>query len=147
MADIWDEDPSPLTEEDRAKILSRMHSLLFWLGKFVPEDEILEGKTVALRDIVFDFVTNPKPTAEQVRDAYSLANALEKKAGELEEELRKGEMTRGQAHLLLDEICGILRAVEEIRTSTGQDAKMKIEALMDRVQDEKRWLKFVHQVY
>jgi hypothetical protein len=52
MTDVFDLDPNPLTEEDRRRILGRIHSLLFWLGKFIPEEELLEGEKVPLRDVI-----------------------------------------------------------------------------------------------
>jgi hypothetical protein len=45
--------------------------------------------------------------------------------------------------LLLDEICGLLRAVDEIRHAKVGEANVKAMALMKRGADEKRWLNFV----
>jgi hypothetical protein len=52
-------------------------------------------------------------------------------------------MSKGEAHMLLDEICGLLRAVDEIRHAKVGEANVKAMALMKRVADEKRWLHFV----
>lgn len=129
------------------RILGRIHSLFFWLGKFVPEEEILEGQKLPLRDIVFNFVANPDPTDEEVEAAMSLAAALDKRAKELEEQLKDDPgLTRGQAHMLMDEINGLLRAVDEIHRSKGAEERLKAAALMARIKDEKRWLDFVKEV-
>lgn len=145
--DKWDYDRGPLREEDRKRILSRIHSALYWVGKFVPEEEIFEGRTVPLRDVVFRFVSNPSPTDEEVQEALSLANHMERKARSLEEELKTGEgLTKGGAHILLDEICGLLRGVDEVRTATGPDASLKAKALMGKVDDERRWQEFLKSV-
>ncbi|HUL39815.1 MAG TPA: DUF5788 family protein [Methanomassiliicoccales archaeon] len=145
--DKWDLDSSPLTDQDRAKILARIHSALFWLGKFIPEEEIIEGEKVPLRDIIFNFVSKEHPSDEEVLEALSLADAMQRKARSLETSLKsEGNLTKGQAHMLLDEICGLMRAVDEIRTSRGADAHLKARALMSRVQDEKRWQEFVKSV-
>jgi len=144
--DVFDDDQMPLTEDDRARILSRIHSLLYWLGKFIPEEELLEGQKVKLRDVIYAYVTKPNPTPEEVEGALSLAEALDKKARALEDDLRAKKLSKGQAHLLLDEICGLLRAVEEIRKSKGPEAQVKALALMSKVKDERRWLEFVKQV-
>ena len=50
-----------LTAEERKKILSRFHSLLFWVGEFVPELEEVEGREMPLRDVVFRFITERYP--------------------------------------------------------------------------------------
>jgi hypothetical protein len=145
--DKWDIDTNPLTEEDRAKILARIHSALYWLGKFIPEEEVLDGEKVPLRDIIFKFVSEEHPSEEEVLAALSLSDAMQKKARELEASLKNGEhLTKGQAHMLLDEICGLMRGVDEVRTSKGADAQLKAKALMTKVQDEKRWQEFIKSV-
>jgi hypothetical protein len=146
-ADEWDLDASPLTDQDRAKIISRIHSALFWLGKFIPEEELIEGQEVPLRDVIFNFVSKEHPSEDEVLEALSLADAMQKKARELEASLKDEEkLTKGQAHMLLDEICGLMRAVDEIRNSRGADAQLKAKALMTKVSDEKRWQDFVKSV-
>jgi len=130
-----DRDPNPLTEEDRRKILSRIHSLLFWLGKFIPEEELLEGEKVPLRDVIFRYIMKENPSPEEVQGAR-----------QLEKQLQGGILTKGEAHAILDEICGLLRAVDDIRKSRGANAPIKVKAMMNRVQDERRWLSFVKNV-
>jgi hypothetical protein len=127
--------------------MARMHSALFWLGKFIPEEEIIEGQKVPLRDVIFNFISKEHPSEDEVIEAFSLADAMQKKARELELSLKTGDgLTKGQAHMLLDEICGLMRAVDEIRTSRGADAQLKAKALMTKVSDEKRWQEFVKSV-
>lgn len=145
--DKWDLDTSPLTEDDRDKIVGRIHSSLYWLGKFVPEEEILEGEEVHLRDVIFKFVKEERPSEDDVRAALSLADAMQSKARELEASLKsKDHLTKGQAHMLLDEICGLLRGVDEVRTAKGADAEMKARILMTKVKDERRWQDFLKSV-
>ena len=141
--DKWDLNPNPLSEEDRRRIMARIHSLLFWLGKFIPEEELLEGQRIPLREIVFNFISKAEPSEEEVEDVMSLAEALQRKAKALEQELNYKQMSKGEAHMLLDEICGLLRAVDEIRHAKVGEANVKAMALMKRVADEKRWLHFV----
>lgn len=141
--DKWDLDPNPLSEEDSRRIMARIHSLLFWLGKFIPEEELLEGQRIPLREIIFNFISKAEPSEEEVEEAMSLAEALQRKAKALEMEIRDKQISKGEAHLLLDEICGLLRAVDEIRHAKVGEANVKAMALMKRVADEKRWLHFV----
>jgi hypothetical protein len=144
MTDVWDSDGGQLTEQDRRAIFNRIHSMLFWLGKFIPDDEQLDGKRVNLRDVIFRFVTKEKPTEEETLEALQLAEIMEKKARSLEEEIKtRPDLTKGQAHVILDEICGLLRGVDEIRHAKGATATVKAKALMSKVADEKRWQEFV----
>ena len=135
-----------LTEVDRRAIISRIHSLLFWVGKFVPQHEIIEGREIDLRDIIFRFVSKEDPTPEDIQGAKDLAERLEKKARELEKVIRVDEVTRADAYRMMDEICGLLRAVDELRNSHGDVALYKKTALMEKVNDQKRWLQFVDQL-
>jgi hypothetical protein len=82
--DKWDLDPNPLSEEDSRRIMARIHSLLFWLGKFIPEEELLEGQRIPLREIIFNFISKAEPSEEEVEEAMSLAEALQRKAKALE---------------------------------------------------------------
>jgi hypothetical protein len=145
--DKWDLDTRPLSEEDRTKIMARIHSALFWLGKFIPEEDLLDGRVVPLRDVIYKFVSKEQPTEEEVLEALSLADSMQRKARELEASLKNGEnLTKGQAHMLLDEICGLMRGVDEVRTAKGADAQIKAKALMAKVHDERRWQDFVKSV-
>lgn len=126
--------------------MNRIHSLLFWLGKFIPEEELLEGEKIPLRDVIFHYIMKENPSPEEVQGALDLADALEAKARQLEKQLHEDRLTRGEAHLILDEICGLLRAVDDIRKSRGANVPIKAKAMMNRVQDERRWLSFVKNI-
>jgi hypothetical protein len=135
-----------LSEGERRAIISRIHSLLYWVGMFVPQIETVNGLQVDLRDVVYKFVSKDNPTLEEVQGAKDLSDLLEKKARELELQIRESDMTRVHAYHLMDEICGLLRAVDELRFSHGRTARYKMTALMAKVNDEKRWLQFVEQL-
>ena len=139
-------DASPMTEEDRQKILGRLHSLLYWLGKFIPEEELLQGESIPLREVVFRFIMKENPSPEEVQGAMDLANVLEAKARELEKQLEVGQLTKGEALEILDEASGLLRAVDELRRARGTSAPLLAKTIMNRVQDERRWLSFVKQI-
>ena len=135
-----------LTESERNAIISRIHSFLYWVGMFIPEQELVGGRQVNLRDVVYNFISKEKPTPEEVQGARDLANMLEKKARELEKEIKEQDVTRTHAYQLLDEICGLLRAVDELRSAKGKTAEFKRTSLMAKVNDEKRWLQFVEHL-
>ena len=144
--EIEDQESERLSESDRRAIISRIHSMLYWVGKFVPQLEIVEGEQVDLRDVVYRFVSREEPTLEEVQGAKELSDILEKKARELEKQLKEKEVSKVNAYQLLDETCGLLRAVDELRSSHGKTAKYKKAALMAKVSDEKRWLQFIEQL-
>lgn len=135
-----------LTPEERARILSRLHSLLYWVGILIPDVEIIENHRIPLRDIVYNFISKDEPTDEEVKGALALAHSLERKAKKLEEELEKQDLTKSRARELYEEIAGLLRAVDDLRHSKGQDFEIKARALMSKVDDEKRWLEFIERI-
>ncbi len=135
-----------LTEMERAAIISRIHSLLFWVGKFIPQHEIVQGREIDLRDVIFQFISRENPTSDEIQGAMDLADLLEIKARALEKEIKDREVTKANAFTMLDEICGLLRAVDDLRNSHGDVAKYQKTALMAKVNDERRWLQFVDQL-
>lgn len=135
-----------LTPEERSRILSRLHSLLYWVGILIPDEEVINDHKIPLRDIVFNFISKDEPTDEEVMGALALAHSLEKKAKRLEEELEEGKLTKSRAQELYEEIAGLLRAVDNLRHSKGQDFEIKARALMSKVDDERRWLEFIERI-
>ncbi len=136
-----------LTEEDRRKIVARIHSLLFWVGKLIPEHLQVNDRQLPLRDVVYHYIENDRPSEEQKGDALALASMLEKRADTLEEEIKHDpKLTRQDACEMMNEVTGLLRAVDEIRTADSETAKVKSRALMSRVEDTRRWHKFLKEV-
>jgi hypothetical protein len=135
-----------LTPEERMKILSHFHSLLFWVGEFVPELEELEGKEIPLRDVVFKFITEQEPSEETIRSAHELASLLDRKARSLENDLTSKELERTRANEVMHEALGLLRAVDELRDVGLKDRKVKAQALVAKISDERRWKEFVEKI-
>ncbi|KAF5066671.1 hypothetical protein DSECCO2_261060 [anaerobic digester metagenome] len=135
-----------LTPEERNKILSRFHSLLFWVGENVPDTEELDGMKVPLKDVVFRFITEQQPSEDTVRAAHQLARELESKARALEKDLRLMPMERETAYQVMHEALGLLRAVDELRDLKLEDRNVKARELVSRVSDEKRWLSFLRKI-
>jgi hypothetical protein len=134
-----------LSANERKSIISRIHSLLYWVGMFIPQHEMIGGQEIDLRDVTYQFISKENPSPEDIHAAKDLADNLEIKARDLEKELQENEITRAKAYLMLDEICGLLRAVDDLRNSHGEQAMYIKTALMAKVNDEKRWLQFVKQ--
>lgn len=135
-----------LTPEERKKILSRLHSLLFWVGENVPNTEELDGRNVPLKDVVFRFIIEQQPNEDTVRSAHELARSLEHKARSLERDLRLEPIERETAYRVMHEALGLLRAVDELRDIKVKDRNLKARELMSKVSDEKRWLGFLQEV-
>ncbi len=136
-----------LSAEERARMISRVHSLVYWVGMFVPERELLGDSEIELREVVYNLTSKESPTPDDVREASDLIDQLRRKERELETSLSKDPMSVETAKGLLEEICGILRAIDELRLAESEDrAEFRKDALVKRVDDAKRWQKFMESI-
>jgi hypothetical protein len=136
-----------LTPEERAKMIARIHSLVYWVGMLIPEHEILGDSEIDLRQVVYNITTKEHLSEDDIAQVNSLIQALKGKERELERHLKKDELTVQAAKELLEEICGLLRAVEELRTvETPAKAEFRKQEVLGRMEDAKRWRRFLEAV-
>jgi beta-phosphoglucomutase-like phosphatase (HAD superfamily) len=136
-----------LTEDERRRIIKRLHSMLSWVGSSVPEREIIQGKPIDLRKIVVELISKPRLTKEDLEKASVLAKGIAERERYLEEVIIHGDITEEEALQLLEEARGLLRAMEELRNI--QERKKAIETketLLNKVDDEKRWQHFIGKI-
>jgi hypothetical protein len=119
--------------------------MLFWLGETIPQSIKLEGRTVPLHDVVFNYLIKDSHTPDEKKDAEVLAEMLDSKAKEIEHDIKTGNVSRSEACELMNEARSYLRAVDELRTASEKDGEVKRHDLMKRVEDAKRWQKFVKE--
>lgn len=136
-----------LSPDERAKMIARIHSLVYWVGMLIPEQEILGESEIDLREVVYDLTNKEKLTSEDVARVRNLIDLLKQRSRSLETRLSKDPMTLDAAKNLLEEICGILRAIDELRSvETIEKAEFKKKEVMSRIEDAKRWKKFVDSI-
>ncbi len=138
-----------LQSEERQRILKRIQSLFNWVGASIPEEAEIDGKTIKLRRLVSDFITKTEISDEDQKNIKILNKALLKKEKALENIISRGKISDHKAMKLLEEITGILRAVDKLRNLTEDDqddAQTDKEDLMRKIDDEKRWMKFVRSM-
>ena len=136
-----------LTDEERTRMIQRVHSLVYWVGMLIPEHEILGDSEIDLREVVYNLTSKEKLSAEDIRKANDLISLLKKKEHELETKLSHDRMTLDAAKQMLEETCGILRAIDELRSvETVEKAEFRKQALMSKIEDAKRWQKFVESI-
>jgi beta-phosphoglucomutase-like phosphatase (HAD superfamily) len=136
-----------LTEDERRRIIKRLHSLFSWVGSSIPEHEVISGKPLDLRKVVSDLIKNPELTPEDIEKAWRLARGIAKRERYLERVIISGNITEERALELLDEARGLLRAMDELENIRERNKiKECIASLMCKVDDEKRWMKFLDRV-
>ncbi len=136
-----------LTDEERAKMLARIHSLVYWVGMLIPEHELLGGGEIDLREVVYNLTTKEHLTDDEIDEIHELIDLLKAKERSLERRLVHDPMTTGTAKELLSEICGLLRAIDELRATESQEhAEFSKQEVMKRVEDAKRWQRFLEAI-
>lgn len=137
-----------LSEEERRRVLERLHSNLAWVGVRIPDDVTIGGKKVPLRSTVERLIFAKELTDEERASAEWLMRSLEKRAAGLESELAHDRLTRREAEELLRRTVGILRAIEGLRSLGDKDKwEHQRKAVMAEVDDARRWKRFTEQVY
>lgn len=136
-----------LTPEERAKMIARIHSLVYWVGMLIPEEEILGGSEIDLREVVYNLTSKERLTPEDVSKVHQLIDLLKQKEKTLESSLSKDQMTISTAKDILEEVCGLLRAIDELRSvETVEKAEFRKREVMSRIEDAKRWKRFVDSI-
>jgi len=136
-----------LTNEDRAKMLARIHSLVYWVGMLIPEHELLGDSEIDLREVVYNLTNKEELTSEDTAKANELIRLLKEKERSLESRLSRDKMPLDAAKELLEEICGLLRAMDELRSiETPEKAEFRKQEVMSTVEDAKRWQKFLDSI-
>lgn len=132
-----------LTKKERQKVWARVHSLLFWVGETVPDEVEISGRKIPLRELVHSFIHKQELSEDEVRDMKALIKDLRKREKFFERLLALPDITREEAEEISHRLLGILRAIDELRSlEEGPERDIEKKALMEKIEDEKRWQKF-----
>lgn len=136
-----------LTPDERARMLAQIHSLVYWVGVLVPNHEVVRGEEIDLRQIVFNLTTKDDLTDEEAQEVQTLIIALKDKEHSLEGSLAHDPLTYDAAKAMLEETRGLLKAIDDLRAvETPEKAEVAKQAVLAKVQDARRWQKFVEQI-
>jgi hypothetical protein len=136
-----------LTDEDRAKMLARIHSLVYWVGMLIPEHILIGDSEIDLREVVYNLTTKEKLAPEDVAKVNELIRLLKDKEHYLEKKLAHDPMSLETGKALLEETCGLLRAIDELRSVESiEKAEFKKREIMSRIEDAKRWQRFLESI-
>ena len=137
-----------LEPNERRRILARIHSALGAVGARMPEDIVIGGKRLRLKDAVFAYLDKARLSAEDLEAVDTLSAALRERVGRLESSIAGDDLSEDSAIELMREVLGILRALEHLRKLREDPKKAGLahDTLMERVDDERRWLAFLKKV-
>ena len=138
-----------LTEEERKELLRELKSLFAFTGIIVPgRIELEDGSKIKLKDLIWNLISKPELSDEEVVAARQLASMLDKVAEHNRSLIERYNISESEAEKLFFLTAGLLRAVMELRglgTKDREDeyAKMARERHID---DAKKILAFFKDV-
>ena len=136
-----------LTDDEREKMISTIHSMVFWVGILVPEFEMIEDHEIELRETVYRLTTKERLTGEDRVRIESLVESLRNKERALELRLKHDAMTVDSAKALMEEIRGLLKAIDELRYAESvEQAHVGRDEVLSRVEDARRWHRFIQDL-
>lgn len=137
-----------LEPEERRRIHERIRSAFGAVGARIPEVVELGGRRLRLRDLVYSYLDRQSLSAEDLQAVDSVTALLRERADELDRSIQQDDISERCAVELMREVLGILRALEHLRRlreDPGGSGPARA-ALMQRVDDERRWRDFLKRV-
>ncbi len=136
-----------LTIDERNRMINRIHSLVYWVGMLIPEHELIGGREIDLRETIYNLTSKEKLSPGDIKQANELISILKSREKDLESRLAHDRLSVVTAKGILEEICGLLRAMDELRSVESMEkAEFSKKQLLTRVEDAKRWQKFVQSI-
>ncbi len=133
-----------MNDAEREKLLKRVNRQSATVGASIPETITVDGKAIELKEFLVEtrkIETLPPETSELVSRARQLFAA---ERDERVDRLKNDQLTSEEAERLADEIVGIDRAQNALKTirhpSFGEEAQT------NTIDDHKRWLSFLDSI-
>jgi uncharacterized coiled-coil DUF342 family protein len=136
-----------LTDEERERILDRAHSVFSWVGNLIPDKEKFDNTEIELRNVIFKLRTKKGITDDDRELAHLLIQKIKGRKSELESKLKNDKLTLAAAKKLLDEISGLVKAINDLHDVELSDELIdRKSAIFNRIDDEKRWQKYLKRI-
>jgi len=133
-----------MNDAEREKILKRVNRQSATVGASIPETITVDGEEIQLKEFLVEtrkIETLPPETSELVSRARQLfANERKQRV----DRLKNDQLTSDEAKQLADEIVGIDRARNALKTI--RHPGFGEEARTNNVEDHKRWLSFLDSI-
>lgn len=148
-----DSDPDNLlTDEERLRLEKKLKLVLEWVGVWIPDEIVLDGKIVPLHQVVWELVKKQHLSRDDESLLLSLEEKLSKRFRFDVEKIHKLDMTETQALSDFCEAAGLLRAIITLKAielheekTVGED-EMRLRLRDAKKERAKRWLDFLHQL-
>jgi len=135
-----------IPQKERDHMVHGLHRYLAWVGEVVPEKITVDGREIKLHNLIWKLTKKRRLTDKEKNCVRGLILLLDKKEKFDEERLEKAKLTRAQAEQLYEEAGGLVRAIMDLRDlEEGKIKKADFDeiALRDKLEDARRWVKYV----
>ncbi len=137
-----------ISEEEREHLLAGLHRFLIWVGEQIPDEVLVNGKSIKLHELIWRCVHNKELTDDEKKRLLELVQFLETKEKHDEEALRRAKITREEAKRLYTESASLIRAIMDLRECEAGKIKLKEsrEEIRQRIDDARRWIGFLKEI-
>lgn len=133
-----------MDDAERADLLRRVNRQSATVGATIPETITIHGEELELREFLIETRKVDEITPETSDILSAAKQAFREERAKRVEELETEPLDREAAERLADEIAGIDRALNALRTIRHPD--FGAEAHASTIDDHKRWLGFLEAV-
>ena len=103
-----------ITDNERNKLLNRLHRPLFWVGENIPRELEIEGKKIKLHEIIWEIVNKTRFSKTDIKNIELFLYLLREKEREYESVLEYDDMSYEEAKDIFKETAGIMRAIMDL---------------------------------
>jgi hypothetical protein len=141
-----------LTEEERRHLEVKMTRLLEWVGVWVPDEVILDGKKVPLHDVIWSMINKDSLDDKDLELLLSLEKKLNSKFEEDLENIEHRDSTEDQAIRDYCEAIGLLRAIATLKDVEKHEEKDEgkdetLQRMRNNTKEQARyWLEFLKKI-
>ena len=138
-----------IPQAEREHMLFELHRYLAWVGESIPEMMTIDGKDFQLHELVWKLIQKKRLIESEKKCVKWLIHKLETIEQIDEEKIEKAHLTRAQAALIQDEAAGLLRAImdlKELEEGKIRKADLKKLNISNKVEDARRWVKYMKQM-
>ncbi len=140
-----------ITDEERRQLLKALHSRLFWVGQYIPDNIEIEGKKYPLHNYVWELIQKETLTQAEKASIDKCIEIISAKEKKDEKELEEKSLTAEEAKNLYHETAGLLRAITDLKEIEDGALRENTKHFQEqfgnqRIKDAKLWLEFINKV-
>lgn len=137
-----------VTDNERNKLLNRLHRPLFWVGENIPGELEIEGKNVKLHEIIWEIINKTHFSAKDIENIEMFLALLKEKENEYEKSLEQNDISYEEAKDLFTQTAGIMRAIMDLTEIEEESKRKKIPDTKHICKDveDKEWEHFVKDI-